>query len=210
MFKPTRLVLGSMAVVMALALQPVAAQAAQSWQCVPFARLISGIQIFGDAHTWWKQAVGKYDTGTTPVVGSVLVFKPQGAMRLGHVAVVSKIATERVIQITHANWSLINGTRGQVEEDVTVVDVSAKGDWSEVKVWYDPIGGLGSTIYPTYGFIYQDQKALTMTTAMRGVQNGVQSAVDAVAASGEAISQSTDRLASLIQLSLSGDAQKTK
>ena len=78
MFKPTRLVLGSLAAVAALAFQPVGAQAAQPWQCVPFARLISGIQIFGDAHTWWKQAVGKYDTGTTPVVGSVLVFKPQG------------------------------------------------------------------------------------------------------------------------------------
>ena len=33
------------------------------WQCVPFARLMSGIQIFGDARTWWSQAAGKYDTG---------------------------------------------------------------------------------------------------------------------------------------------------
>ena len=210
MFKPTRLVLGSLAAVLALAIQPVAAQAAQPWQCVPFARLISGIQIFGDAHTWWRQAVGKYDTGTAPTVGSVLVFKPQGAMRLGHVAVVSKIVTERVIQITHANWSRINGARGQVETDVTVVDVSDKGDWSEVKVWYDPIGSLGSSVYPTYGFIYQDQKAVMMSSAMRGVQTGVQGAVDVVTASGEAITQSTDRLASLIQTSLAGDAQKTK
>jgi surface antigen len=210
MFKPTKLVLGSLAVILALAIQPAAARAAQPWQCVPFARLVSGIQIFGDAHTWWRQAGGKYDTGTAPTVGSVLVFKPQGAMRLGHVAVVSKIVTERVIQITHANWSRINGTRGQVEEDVTVVDVSAKGDWSDVKVWYDPIGSLGSSVYPTYGFIYPDQKALMMASAVRGVQTGVQGAVDVVTASGEALTQSTDRLAALIQTSLSGDAQKTK
>ena len=207
MLKRTRIVLGSVAIAMALALQPAgAAQAGQYWQCVPFARLVSGIQIFGDAHTWWKQAVGKYDTGTTPTVGAVLVFKPQGSMSRGHVAVVSQVATERVIQVTHANWSQINGRRGQVEDGVTVVDVSDKGDWSKVKVWYDPIGGLGSTVYPTYGYIYQDQTALTLAAAVRGVQ----SAVGAVTASGDAISQSTDRLAALIQGSLSGDSSKTK
>lgn len=207
MLKRTRTVLGSLIVAAALVLQPAGAQAAQYWQCVPFARLISGIQIFGDAHTWWKQAVGKYDTGVSPNVGAVLVFKAQGAMSRGHVAVVSQVVTERIIQVTHANWSQINGSRGQVEEDVTVVDVSGRGDWSSVKVWYDPIGGLGSTIYPTYGYIYQDQKALTLAAAVRGVQ----SAVSAMTASGDAISQSTDRLAALIQGSLSGgDASKTK
>lgn len=204
MLKRTRIVLGALAAVLALTTQPAGAQAAQSWQCVPFARLISGIQIFGDASTWWKQALGKYDTGSTPTAGAVLVFKPQGAMSKGHVAVVSQVATERVIQITHANWSRINGTRGQVEEDVTVVDVSSRGDWSQVKVWYDPIRDLGTTVYPTYGFIYQDQKALTLASAARGVQ----SAVDAVTAGGDAIGQGADRLAALIQASLSGDTSK--
>ena len=124
------------------------------WQCVTFARALSGVQLFGDAWTWWQQAVGKYARGSAPEVGAVLVFKPHGAMRLGHVAVVSQVVTDRVIQVTHANWSLIGGERGQVEKDVTVVDVSADNDWSSVKVWNNPTKDLGTTIYPTYGFVY--------------------------------------------------------
>ena len=73
-------------------------------------------------------------------------------MTRGHVAVVSEILTDRVIRITHANWG---GSRGKVEENVTVVDVSPANDWSQVKVWYNPINGLGTTVYPTYGFIYK-------------------------------------------------------
>ena len=72
-------------------------------------------------------------------------------MRLGHVAVVSEILTDRVIRVTHANWG---GSRGKVEENVTVVDVSDDNDWTEVKVWYNPIHDLGTTVYPTNGFIY--------------------------------------------------------
>jgi len=125
------------------------------WQCVTFARSITGMNIFGDAWTWWEKASGKYEKGFAPKPGAVLVFRPQGKMRLGHVAVVSQVITDRVIQITHANWSPIGGRRGQVEKDVTVVDVSDKGDWSKVKVWYGPIADVGTTVYPTYGFIYQ-------------------------------------------------------
>jgi surface antigen len=131
------------------------------WQCVTFARMFSGIQLFGDAWTWWKQASGKYQKGTTPEAGAVLVFRPNGHMRLGHVAVVSHVLTERIIQISHANWSPIDGGRGKVEKDVTVVDVSDKGDWSKVKVWYNPMGDMGNTVYPTYGFIYQAAKDAT-------------------------------------------------
>ena len=32
--------------------------------------------------------------------------------------------------------------------------MSAAGDWSQVKVWYGPQGGLGTSTYPTNGFIY--------------------------------------------------------
>lgn len=128
---------------------------AASWQCVTFARFFSGIQIFGDAWTWWQSAAGKYARGFSPTTGSVLVFRAQGPMVHGHVAVVSQVLTDRIIQITHANWSPIGGSRGQVEKDVTVVDVSQKGDWSAVKVWYDPTGDLGGRVYPTYGFIYR-------------------------------------------------------
>jgi hypothetical protein len=133
MARRVRTSLGSLAMAAAITLSPCGVFAQDSWQCVPFARLVSGIQIFGDARTWWSQAAGKYDTGYTPKAGAVLCFKPIGRMRLGHVAVVTQVLTDRVIQITHANWSLIDGDRGHVEKNVTVIDVSPAGDWSQVK-----------------------------------------------------------------------------
>jgi hypothetical protein len=54
-------------------------------------------------------------TGVAPETGAVLVFKKTGVMTRGHVAVVSQVLTDRIVQITHANWSPINGRRGQVE-----------------------------------------------------------------------------------------------
>lgn len=140
-----------------------------NWQCAQFARLFSGIDIRGDAWSWWQKASGRYAKGQTPQAGSVLVFRAAGAMRLGHVAVVSQVLTDRIIQVTHANWSRIDGKRGQVEKDVTVVDVSPAGDWSQVKVWYDPNGALGTTVYPTYGFVY---KALDGLTRLAGAVRG--------------------------------------
>ena len=122
------------------------------WQCVTFARMFSGINIFGDAWTWWRQASAGFRTGRAPETGSVLVFRPEGRMSRGHVAVVSDVLTDRVIRVTHANWG---GSRGRVEENVTVVDVSGSNDWSSVKVWYSPLHDLGTTVYPTYGFIYK-------------------------------------------------------
>lgn len=160
MRKRTRTLLGALAVAAAVSLVPTAGAVADTyWQCVPFARLISGIQIFGDAYTWWRQAIGKYETGFQPRAGAVLCFKPTDRMRLGHVAVVSQVLTDRIIQITHANWSPIEGSRGKIEKDVTLVDVSPAGDWSAVKVWYDPSRDLGGSTYPTYGFIYPDAQA---------------------------------------------------
>ena len=123
-------------------------------ECVPFARQMSGIQIVGDAWTWWDQARGRYVRGARPRIGAVIVFKPRGVMKLGHVAVVSRIVTKRVIMVTHANWSRIGGVRGRAERDVTVIDASPEGDWSEVKVWFHTNEALGGTIYPIYGFIY--------------------------------------------------------
>lgn len=160
------------------------------WQCVPFARLVSGIQIFGDAHTWWRQATGRYETGFSPRAGSVLCFKPTGSMNLGHVAVVSQVLTDRVIQVTHANWSRIGGTRGQIERDVTVIDVSPAGDWSRVKVWYDPVRDIGSSTYPTYGFIYPDAQATRLASSQF---NAAQSAALTVAQSAASQVASTVR-----------------
>jgi surface antigen len=157
---------------------------AESWQCAPFARFFSNIKIFGDAWTWWEQATGKYAKGFTPNSGAVLVFKPYGAMSRGHVAVVTQVLTDRIVQVTHANWSPLAGKRGQVEQDVTVVDVSANGDWSQVKVWYDPSGDLGRTVYPTYGFIYGAADA-----AHDMARNAVQSAADVFAGASAAVTE---------------------
>jgi surface antigen len=123
-------------------------------QCVPYARQVSGIQLFGDAHTWWSQAVGRYSRGAAPRIGAVMAFRPHGKMVLGHVAAVSKVIDSRHVLLRHANWSPISGKRGQVERDVMALDVSPGNDWSEVRVWYDPIHGLGTTHWPVSGFIY--------------------------------------------------------
>lgn len=128
-------------------------------QCVPYARKVSGIQLFGDAHTWWDQAAGRYARGTRPKVGAVIAFRPYGAMKLGHVAAVSRIIDSRTVLLRHANWSPIDGRRGQMEDNVRAVDVSPDNDWSEVRVWYAPLGGLGTTHWPVEGFIY-NQKPL--------------------------------------------------
>lgn len=138
---------------------------AQYLQCAPFARHFSGIQLFGNAAGWWNQATGKYERGAAPKVGSVLVFKASGAMRVGHVATVSRVVDDREIRVTHANWSLIGGRRGQIERDVTVLDVSPDNDWSKVKVWYAPLRGLGTRAYPVYGFIYSGKAPMQMAAA---------------------------------------------
>ena len=215
MLKRPRAVIGSLAAAAVMLFAPISSAVADTyWQCVPFARLISGVQIYGDAYTWWRQAVGKYETGFTPKAGAVLCFKPTGKMRLGHVAVVSQVLTDRVIQITHANWSRIGGTRGQIEKDVTVIDVSPTGDWSQVKVWYDPVRDLGSSTYPTHGFIYQDASDIKIANSrLNSAQNaaiavaqGAASQVASVVRPGagplQMLSQaadSTDRIAALIQ-----------
>jgi surface antigen len=147
---------GIVACLMALSAWPVLAGPLQQdgWECVPFARTMSGIELYGDAWTWWDKARGVYAEGHRPQPGAVLVFKPHGVMSKGHLAVVSRIVTKRVVMVTHANWSRIDGTRGKAERDVTVIDASQKNDWSLVRVWYRDNTGLGGTTYPTYGFIY--------------------------------------------------------
>jgi len=124
-------------------------------QCVPFAREVSGIQLYGDALSWWDQAEGRYARGRSPQVGAVMSFRPYHAMTLGHVAMVSKIIDDHTVLLRHANWSPIDGRRGNVEMDVRAVDVSPNNDWSAVRVWYAPIGDLGTTHWPVNGFIYK-------------------------------------------------------
>ena len=133
-------------------------------QCVPFAREASGIQIYGDAWTWWDQAKGKYERGQNPRIGSVIVFSKSSRLPLGHVAVVSRVVEKRVLMLTHANWSRQNGERGHAEQDVTLYDVSGRNDWSKVKVWYRDAEGLGGSVYPIDGFIYGGRPSSQLTS----------------------------------------------
>jgi surface antigen len=126
-------------------------------QCVPYARKVSGIGIYGDAHTWWAQAEGRFARGKVPQIGAVMAFPAHGNMRLGHVAAVSQIIDSRTVLLRHANWSPIEGRRGQIEDNVRAIDVSLANDWSEVRVWYAPIGDLGTTRWPVQGFIYKQK-----------------------------------------------------
>jgi surface antigen len=121
-------------------------------QCVPFARAASGIELKGNAVTWWGSAAGAYERGHRPEPGSVLNFRATGQMRLGHVAVVTRVVNPREVEIDHANWASYGG-KGNVSRGITVVDVSTRNDWSAVRVELGHTGEFGS-IYPTYGFIY--------------------------------------------------------
>lgn len=129
-----------------------AAKEAGYLECVPYARQTSGIRIYGDAHTWWNQAKGRYARGTEPKVGAVLAIEPFGNSTLGHVATVSRVVDSRTILVSHANWSV----PGKIERDVTVLDVSPDNDWSEVRVWYAPAHNLGASRWPVAGFIYNE------------------------------------------------------
>ncbi|MEP6784890.1 MAG: CHAP domain-containing protein [Sphingomonadales bacterium] len=121
---------------------------AKGWQCVTYARTITDVSIRGNANTWWGQAEGKYERGKAPAPGAVLAFKSIPGMRAGHVAVVKEIISDREVAIDHANWTV----RGGVERNARAIDVSAAGDWSEVKVSYG--SGMGTRVNPTFGFIY--------------------------------------------------------
>jgi surface antigen len=157
------------ALVLSCASMTAAPAAAHFWQCVTFARQMTGIDIHGNANTWWGQAAGHYSRGDAPKVGAVMSFEATGRMPMGHVAMVSKVVSDREVLLTHANWS----HPGQVETDVKAVDVSPNNDWSQVKVWYAPTGALGTTVYPVNGFIYagDDSKA-----TIAGTTNAVLSA----------------------------------
>ena len=115
-------------------------------QCVPFARAESGVEIRGNAKTWWAQAAGTYQRGEEPRQGAVMAFAGTGGMPLGHVAVVKKIVSDREILIDHANWSPINGRRGQIEFEPEQRDqpacnssaqVGADDDSDGVDQWQD-------------------------------------------------------------------------
>ena len=132
--------------------------------CVPFARQESGINVAGNAWQWWGNAAGLYQRGATPEPGSVLVFRANGRMRMGHVAVIARVINSREVLIDQANWPVAGSLRGGISQSVPVVDVSERNDWSAVRVGLGDEGRFGS-IYPTYGFIYDRPDTGTVEAA---------------------------------------------
>lgn len=118
-------------------------------QCVPFARNESGVNIRGDAYTWWDQAADRYERTNAPEEGAVLVLHGYNDPNRGHVAVVKEIVSPRMIIVDHANWL----NHGEITRDVPVRDVSPNNDWSQVQVWYVPTRQWGARNYEVQGFI---------------------------------------------------------
>ena len=129
--------------------------------CVPYARNASGITVAGNAWQWWDNAAGTYARGNVPEPGGVLDFRSTGRMRLGHVAVVTRVINSRVIEVDHANWAGRGVARG-----VPVLDVSENNDWTAVRVGLGSGESFGNGIYPTYGFIYDRPDTAPMVTAI--------------------------------------------
>ncbi|HWU55642.1 MAG TPA: CHAP domain-containing protein [Rhizomicrobium sp.] len=118
-------------------------------QCVPYAREQSGIEIYGDAYTWWDKAAGKYPRGPLPEPGTVMVLHNYAGPARGHLAVVRQVIGPREIRVDHANW--LND--GSIYVNDPVQDVSGDNDWSLVRVFNLKAGAWGSRLYPVQGFI---------------------------------------------------------
>lgn len=117
-------------------------------QCVPYARDHSGVNLFGNAYTWWDKAAGVYARTKSPLLGSVVVLNGYARNR-AHVAVVHSIVSAREIRIDHANWL----DDGAIYVNDPVVDVSENNDWTVVKVWNIRTGSWGTRTYNVQGFI---------------------------------------------------------
>ena len=119
-------------------------------QCVTYARQLSDIDIRGDAWTWWQSAAGRYARSNKPSPVSVLVLKRTRQLPGGHVAVVRSVSGAREIRVNHANWD-DRATRGRIYENMSVIDVSPRNDWTSVRFWNG--AGYGK-VYTAYGFIH--------------------------------------------------------
>ena len=125
------------------------AEQASAQYCVRYVRGLTDIEIRGNAWSWWDNAAGLYDRGSTPAEGSVLVFRRGGGgMNLGHVSTVSAVVDDRTILVDHSFGGPV------LWRDMPIIDVSPNNDWTSVRVWHGPTNQLGSTEFATYGFIY--------------------------------------------------------
>ncbi len=122
---------------------------ARPLQCVPYARQRSGVEIYGDAYTWWDQAHGRFARVSQPQPGAVLAMWGYRTTTRGHVAYVTAVLDERMILVDHANW--LNS--GEISVNVPVIDVSPGNDWSQVRIWHIPGSHWGGRVYNVQGFI---------------------------------------------------------
>lgn len=117
--------------------------------CVEYARMRTGMAVFGDAKQWWGRARNLYTRVSQPAEEAVMVFSGSKRLRRGHVAVVTEIVGPREIIVDQANWM----NRGEIDHATPVMDVSKANDWSQVRVWDIPSGTYGARTYAISGFI---------------------------------------------------------
>jgi hypothetical protein len=135
--------------------------------CVPYARMVSGIDLRGNAREWWHAAAGRYARSQVPEIGAVLSFRASGGMRSGHVAVVEQVLGPRHILIHHANWEGPGIPKGTVTRGISVIDVSENNDWTAVRVQTGTARGVYGRTYPTDGFIHNRPPATEIREATR-------------------------------------------
>ena len=119
--------------------------------CVEYARARSGLAVFGDAKYWWARAKSLYTRLGAPMENSVMVFATSKKLKLGHVAVVTHVISSREIRVDQANWQ----NHGEIDHATPIMDVSAKNDWTKVRVWDIKSGQFGN-VYGVSGFIAKD------------------------------------------------------
>ena len=127
--------------------------------CVPYARQVSGIKLYGDAWTWWDGALAShYERGDQPQLGAVLVLRKTRSLFHGHVAVITNLVGPREVLVTHANWGNGWAIPGVVYSGMRVVDVSPLNDWTAVRFWNAKASAFGR-VYTAYGFVYRQAAA---------------------------------------------------
>jgi len=120
--------------------------------CVEYARMRSGLAVFGDAKHWWERARNTYARLSHPVEEAVMVFSGSKRLKRGHVAVVTNIVSPRQVIVDQANWQ----NHGEIDHATPVLDVSADNDWSRVRVWDMRSGQFGTHVYAISGFIAKE------------------------------------------------------
>jgi surface antigen len=141
-------------------------------QCVQYVVANSAFRVRGNARDWWRNSAGVHARGSVPEPGSVLSFRSVRSMPLGHVALVSRVVSDREIIIDHANW-----TRGAITRGASVIDVSPRNDWTAVRVTQKAGSGVYGKVYPTDGFIHPRAHDDVVNVAERPADAGLPAVV---------------------------------